>query len=103
MVKLFGWEHKMSEAIKGKRDEELVWIWKDKVKRMPVLQLVKLILTLNIPLSCSLCYPLSSSNISLLTVWFFTDHLYSFVIPSITMLVTYGTYTLIMKESLSGS
>jgi ABC-type multidrug transport system fused ATPase/permease subunit len=32
MVKLFGWEHKMSETIKEKRDEELVWIWKDKVK-----------------------------------------------------------------------
>ena len=31
MVKLFGWEHKMSETIKQKRDEELVWIWKDKV------------------------------------------------------------------------
>jgi hypothetical protein len=32
MIKLFGWEHKMSETIKQKRDEELVWIWKDKVK-----------------------------------------------------------------------
>ena len=32
MIKLFGWEHKMSEAIKQKRDEELVWIWKDKVR-----------------------------------------------------------------------
>ena len=32
MIKLFGWEHKMSETIKRKRDEELVWIWKDKVK-----------------------------------------------------------------------
>ena len=31
----------MSDAIKQKRDEELVWIWKDKVKWM--LQLVKLI------------------------------------------------------------
>ena len=41
MIKLFGWEHKMSEAIKQKRDEELVWIWKDKVKCM--LQLVRLI------------------------------------------------------------
>jgi hypothetical protein len=31
MVKLFGWEHKMSETIKRKRNEELIWIWKDKV------------------------------------------------------------------------
>ena len=34
MIKLFGWEHKMSEAIKQKRDEELEWIWKDKVRTM---------------------------------------------------------------------
>jgi hypothetical protein len=32
MVKLFGWEHKMSATIKEKRDEELVWIWKDRVR-----------------------------------------------------------------------
>jgi hypothetical protein len=31
MVKLFGWEQKMSQSIREKRDEELVWIWKDKV------------------------------------------------------------------------
>ncbi|KAF8803435.1 multidrug resistance-associated ABC transporter [Phlegmacium glaucopus] len=50
MVKLFGWEHKMSETINEKREEEL-----------------------------------------------------NFIIPTITMLVTYGTYTLIMKESLNAS
>ena len=49
MIKLFGWEHKMSEAIKEKRDEELVWIWKDKVKQ--ILQLIKSILTFNVSLS----------------------------------------------------
>ncbi|KAF8803433.1 multidrug resistance-associated ABC transporter [Phlegmacium glaucopus] len=66
MVKLFGWEHKMSETINEKREEELKWIWKDKV-------------------------------IVLLT------DLTNFIIPTITMLVTYGTYTLIMKESLNAS
>ena len=70
MIKLFGWEHKMSETIKQKRDEELVWIWKDKVKWM--LRLVKLILTFNIPFSCSICYPLLQSNITLLTVYKFS-------------------------------
>ena len=46
MVKLFGWEHKMSKIIKENRDKELVWIWKDKVKR--ILQVVKSILTYNV-------------------------------------------------------
>lgn len=31
MVKLFGWEKKMSDKIKEKREEELKWLWKDKV------------------------------------------------------------------------
>ena len=33
MVKLFGWEKKMSASLKEKREEELEWIWKDKVLR----------------------------------------------------------------------
>ncbi|KAF8803422.1 multidrug resistance-associated ABC transporter [Phlegmacium glaucopus] len=66
MVKLFGWERKMSQTINEKREEELKWIWKDKM------------LTLLIDLT-------------------------NFIIPTITMLVTYGTYTLIMKESLNAS
>jgi len=37
-----------------------------------------------------------------LTIETFTNHIFSFIIPTITMLVTYGTYTLIMKESLNG-
>ena len=32
MVKLFGWEQKMSKTLKEKREEELVWIWRDKVR-----------------------------------------------------------------------
>jgi len=31
MVKLFGWERKMSKNLKGKREEELSWLMKDKV------------------------------------------------------------------------
>ena len=28
MIKLFGWEPKMNDQISGKRDEELMYIWK---------------------------------------------------------------------------
>ena len=28
MVKLFGWENRMSERLKGRREEELKLIWK---------------------------------------------------------------------------
>jgi len=31
MVKLFGWERKMSKNLKEKREEELSWLMKDKV------------------------------------------------------------------------
>ncbi|KDR83119.1 hypothetical protein GALMADRAFT_238944 [Galerina marginata CBS 339.88] len=66
MIKLFGWENKMSNTIKEKRDEELGWIWKDKM-------------------------------INLL------NDAINFIIPTTTMLVTYATYTLIMKQSLNAS
>ena len=32
MIKLFGWEKKMSDNLKEKREEELTWLWKDKVR-----------------------------------------------------------------------
>ncbi|KAF8157953.1 multidrug resistance-associated ABC transporter [Crassisporium funariophilum] len=66
MIKLFGWEQKMSKSLKVKRDEELAWIWKDKV-----------IMLLN--------------------------GVVNFIIPTITMVVTYGVYTIIMKEELNAS
>lgn len=31
MIKLFGWEKSMNEKIEGKREEELIWIWKRQV------------------------------------------------------------------------
>jgi len=39
MVKLFGWESKMSELLQQKRDEELHWIWKEKVGHLQNLKL----------------------------------------------------------------
>ncbi|KAJ3512976.1 hypothetical protein NLJ89_g3209 [Agrocybe chaxingu] len=66
MVKLFGWEQKMSKNLGDKRDEELKWIFKDKM-------------------------------LSLL------NDLVNFMIPTVTMLVTYATYTIIMKQSLNAS
>ena len=32
MIKLFGWERKMSDTLKEKREDELAWVWKEKVK-----------------------------------------------------------------------
>ena len=34
MIKLFGWERKVSERIRGKRHDELDWLWKLKVGRI---------------------------------------------------------------------
>ena len=34
MIKLFGWERRVSERIQGKRDEELGWLRKLKVGRI---------------------------------------------------------------------
>jgi len=31
MIKLFGWERRISEGIKAKRNDELGWLWKLKV------------------------------------------------------------------------
>ncbi|KAF4617299.1 hypothetical protein D9613_006273 [Agrocybe pediades] len=66
MVKLFGWEKKMTETLGEKRNEELKWIWKDKMYNL-------------------------------------LNNIVNFFIPTVTMLVTYATYTLIMGESLTAS
>ncbi|KDR68699.1 hypothetical protein GALMADRAFT_146052 [Galerina marginata CBS 339.88] len=66
MIKLFGWEKKTSDAIRDKRDEELEWIWKDKMTNL-------------------------------------LNGVINFIIPIITMLVTYATYTMVMKKSLNAS
>ena len=34
MIKLFGWERRVSERIRGKRNDELVWLWKLRVGRI---------------------------------------------------------------------
>ncbi|KAH7907307.1 P-loop containing nucleoside triphosphate hydrolase protein [Hygrophoropsis aurantiaca] len=66
MVKLFGWEPKMENRISEKREEELGWIWKQKI------------------------LGIVNNNLT-------------FVIPLLTMLSTYSTYTLIMGQSLSAA
>ena len=35
MIKLFGWEAKIGKELEEKRSEELVYVWKDKVKPSP--------------------------------------------------------------------
>ena len=34
MIKLFGWERRVSKRIQGKRNDELGWLWKLKVGRI---------------------------------------------------------------------
>ncbi|KAF5375060.1 hypothetical protein D9758_000106 [Tetrapyrgos nigripes] len=66
MIKLFGWERKMSEKIDQKREEELGWLWKREL--------------MDLSINCV-----------------------NFVIPIFTLLATYFTYTVIMKEELTAS
>ncbi|KAF8799457.1 multidrug resistance-associated ABC transporter [Phlegmacium glaucopus] len=66
MIKLFGWEKRMSERIQEKRNDELRWLWK-----------LKVLETLN---------------------WITNN-----MIPTIVMLVTYATHTVLMKQELTPS
>ncbi|KAF9533202.1 hypothetical protein CPB83DRAFT_846042 [Crepidotus variabilis] len=66
MIKLFGWEGKMTKRIEQKREEELSWLWKVKVLRI-----------------------MTSAT--------------SLTIPTVTMLVTYMSYAVLMKEELTAS
>jgi len=38
MIKLFGWEAKIGKELEEKRSEELVYVWKDKVKPADMLK-----------------------------------------------------------------
>ncbi|KDR83050.1 hypothetical protein GALMADRAFT_866663 [Galerina marginata CBS 339.88] len=66
MIKLFGWEERMSRRIQDRRNDELAALWKYKVLE-------------------------SVSGVS------------NSIIPTITMVATYGTYTAVMKQSLTPS
>ncbi|KAF8157940.1 multidrug resistance-associated ABC transporter [Crassisporium funariophilum] len=66
MIKLFGWEEKMSARLEERRDDELMWLWK-----LKVLQALNGII--------------------------------NFIIPMLTMLATYATYTVVMKQQLNAS
>lgn len=72
MIKLFGWENKMNERIAVKREEELVWI-----KRKQFLELLNAMIK---------CVRLSARSMTE-----DADELYSFLIPVITMVATFGT------------
>lgn len=85
MVKLFGWETKMSQKLRKKRDDELKLLWKYKL------------LDLANGLLRSVCpYPLPSHRVILTT-------LYSYLIPTLTMLVTFSAYTMVFKQELRAS
>ncbi|KAF7973519.1 hypothetical protein HWV62_14938 [Athelia sp. TMB] len=66
MVKLFGWEKKMNERISEKREDELHYIWKQRILEV------------------------CTTNINM-------------IIPVSCMIVTYATYTLVMKQDLTAS
>ncbi|KAF8803419.1 multidrug resistance-associated ABC transporter [Phlegmacium glaucopus] len=66
MIKMFGWEIRMSERLKERREYELFWLWKLKVM--------------------NIFYGLLSH-----------------FMPMGTMLATFATYTLIMKQDLDAS
>ncbi|PPR05039.1 hypothetical protein CVT24_010185 [Panaeolus cyanescens] len=66
MVKLFGWEKAVGDTVNEKRDQELHWIWKNKMMQRAFEALNTLL-------------------------------------PTVTMVATYATYTLIMKKSLTAS
>lgn len=72
MVKLFGWEGKMSTRLDKKREEELQWVWTSRM------------------------YNLAISNTKLVSMSFAFIFLYwftcSFILPMVTMLTTFGTY-----------
>ena len=36
MIKMFGWEDKMRKTLDEKREEELAWLWKDKVSQTTI-------------------------------------------------------------------
>ncbi|KAF5317788.1 hypothetical protein D9619_012656 [Psilocybe cf. subviscida] len=66
MVKLFGWEKKMTSQLEEKREEELKWLWKMKIYD-----------TFN--------------------------GLVGYVLPTVTMLISYALYALVMKGDLTAS
>ncbi|KDR82057.1 hypothetical protein GALMADRAFT_240518 [Galerina marginata CBS 339.88] len=66
MVKMFGWEKKMSDRINDKREVELNWVWWNKI------------------------YTLGTMN-------------FNFIIPAVTMCVTFAVYALVMKRTLDAA
>lgn len=80
MIKLFAWEGRISERLREKREDELDWI-----RKWRLLNLINM--NLKYVLDCCESWPNSSS----------------YIIPLITMLVTYSTYTLVFKNVLSGA
>lgn len=72
MIKLFGWETKMNEKIAEKREDELRYIWKQRILEVCTVNLKFVFLGSTLP-RCSL------SALSM-------------IIPVMTMIATYATY-----------
>lgn len=103
MVKLFGWEQKMLKMIQSARNEELLSIWWLKVRQC-ILAAFASIHTNHQILGSSVGYgdfkvrsPLILGLNPIIKQW----ALGSSLIPTIAMLTTYVTYTVIMKKELT--
>ena len=72
MVKLFGWEPRVADQLAEKREDELTFIRKYKILEL---------INNNIKYVSSVLYKLNLANIKC-----------SFVIPIVTMIVTFSTY-----------
>jgi len=84
MIKLFGWEGQVSQRIQDKRTDELSSLWKLKVLEV---------------LNAVIKYATESlAEMLLMLMMTFHD---SHIIPTIVMLITYATFTVIMKQELS--
>ncbi|KIJ23038.1 hypothetical protein M422DRAFT_105687, partial [Sphaerobolus stellatus SS14] len=66
MIKLFGWEAKMSALLDKKREEELEWVWKSRMYNMAI-------------------------------------NIVNFILPMLTMLLTFATYTMVLRRPLDAA
>ncbi|KAG5644693.1 hypothetical protein DXG03_007916 [Asterophora parasitica] len=83
MVKMFGWEKKMSERIDEKREAELTWVWWSKFYT-----LITMIFQFR-------ALPFSFA--------YFLTRLVSYLLPALTMIATFTVYALAMKRSLDAA
>jgi hypothetical protein len=86
MVKLFGWEGKMTGSLSEKREDELKLLWKTKLLETSAGFLGYVVS----PISLDKSHELK------------INPMYRYIFPTITMMATYSFYTVVMKQELTG-